>query len=56
MKLGRAVQTNKKSAFESKEIRSLDKYFSRSLLVSGPNISVLRYPETPWDSNAHCLK
>ena len=74
MKLGRAVPTNKKSAFGSKEIRSLvklafgrllvlpalkkktlDKYFSRSLLVSGPNISVFRYPETPWDSNAHCL-
>ena len=29
--------------------------FISSLLVSGSNISVCRYPKTPWDSNAHCL-
>ena len=73
MKLVRAVQTSKKSTFESKEIRSLvkldfgrllvlpalkrrlDKAFIGSLLVSGPNISICRYPKTPRDSNAHCL-
>ena len=33
MKLGRAVQTNKKSAFESKEIRSLVKLVFGRLLV-----------------------
>ena len=73
MKLVRAVQTSKKSTFESKEIRSLvkldfgrllvlpalkrrlDKVFIGSLLVSGPNISICRYPKTPWDSNANCL-
>ena len=40
------------SCFEKK---TLDKYFIGSLLVYGPNISVCRYPKTPWDSNAHCL-
>ena len=40
------------SCFEKK---TLDKGFIGSLLVSGPNISICRYPKTPWDSNAHCL-
>ena len=35
--------------------RRLDKAFIGSLLVSGPNISICRYPKTPWDSNAHFL-
>ena len=55
MKLVSAVQTSKKSTFESIEIRSLVKLDFGRLLVYGPNISVCRYPKTPWDSNAHCL-
>ena len=50
MKLGRAVPTNKKSAFESKEIRSLVKLaFSRLLVLPAlkkrllTNISAVAY-------------
>ena len=73
IELVKAVQTSKKTTFESIEIcslvkldfgrllvlpalkRRLDKAFIGSLLVSGPNISICRYPKTPWDSNAHFL-
>ena len=71
MKVVKAVQTSKKSTFESKEIRSLVKLdFSRLLIhpalkrrllkkissvVTGFCVSAYQRFYVSWESNAHCL-